>query len=200
MNALDSVSEVNVVSSPQLLVLDNQTAQLQVGDEVPIVTQQAEGIETSDARIVNTTSTARFSAGEYDLNNPHNRGSYDPWVAYGYSKRANLHFSLELDARLKAAGSQVTVYAADPGFSDTDLQSASVRNSDGASRTEFFERIVTLKLDVGIDQDDNVRPRVREFVNKQVPRVALTGLLNDVDRDCQLGTAHLLDEPSERPI
>ncbi len=54
LNALDSVSEVNVVSSPQLLVLDNQTAQLQVGDEVPIVTQQAEGIETSDARIVNT--------------------------------------------------------------------------------------------------------------------------------------------------
>ncbi|MGI9500247.1 MAG: type II secretion system secretin GspD [Geminicoccaceae bacterium] len=54
LNALDSVSEVNVVSSPQILVLDNQTAQLEVGDEVPIVTQQAEGIETSDARIVNT--------------------------------------------------------------------------------------------------------------------------------------------------
>lgn len=54
LNALDSVSEVNVISSPQLLVLDNQTAQLEVGDEVPIVTQQAEGIETSDARIVNT--------------------------------------------------------------------------------------------------------------------------------------------------
>ena len=54
LNALDSVSEVNVISSPQILVLDNQTAQLEVGDEVPIVTQQAEGIETSDARIVNT--------------------------------------------------------------------------------------------------------------------------------------------------
>ncbi len=54
LNALDSVSEVNVISSPQILVLDNQTAQLEVGDEVPIVTQQAEGIETSDARVVNT--------------------------------------------------------------------------------------------------------------------------------------------------
>lgn len=54
LNALDSVSEVNVVSSPQILVLDNQTAELEVGDEVPIVTQQAEGIETSDARVVNT--------------------------------------------------------------------------------------------------------------------------------------------------
>ena len=54
VNALDSVSDVNVISSPQILVLDNQTAQLEVGDEVPIVTQQAEGVETSDARIVNT--------------------------------------------------------------------------------------------------------------------------------------------------
>ena len=54
LNALDSVSEVNVISSPQILVLDNQTAQLEVGDEVPIVTQQAEGIDTPDARIVNT--------------------------------------------------------------------------------------------------------------------------------------------------
>ncbi|MGI9418813.1 MAG: type II secretion system secretin GspD [Geminicoccaceae bacterium] len=54
LNALDSVSEVNVISSPQILVLDNQTAQLEVGDEVPIVTQQAESIDTLDARIVNT--------------------------------------------------------------------------------------------------------------------------------------------------
>ncbi|MGI9510538.1 MAG: type II secretion system secretin GspD [Geminicoccaceae bacterium] len=54
LNALDSVSEVNVISSPQILVLDNQSAQLEVGDEVPIVTQQAEGVETSDARVVNT--------------------------------------------------------------------------------------------------------------------------------------------------
>jgi general secretion pathway protein D len=54
INALDSVSDVNVISSPQLLVLDNQTAQLEVGDEVPIVTQQSTGIDVGDSRIVNT--------------------------------------------------------------------------------------------------------------------------------------------------
>lgn len=54
INALDDVTDVKVISSPQILVLDNQTAQLEVGDEVPIVTQQAEGIDTGDARIVNT--------------------------------------------------------------------------------------------------------------------------------------------------
>ncbi|MGI9437274.1 MAG: SPOR domain-containing protein, partial [Geminicoccaceae bacterium] len=54
LNALDEASEVNVISSPQILVLDNQTAQLEVGDEVPIVTQQAENVDNTDSRIVST--------------------------------------------------------------------------------------------------------------------------------------------------
>ena len=41
LNALDKVSDVNIISSPQLLVLDNQTARLQVGLQVPFTTQQA---------------------------------------------------------------------------------------------------------------------------------------------------------------
>lgn len=53
-DALDSVSDVRIVSSPQLLVLDNQTAQLEVGDEVPIVTQQAQGTDGGDDRLINT--------------------------------------------------------------------------------------------------------------------------------------------------
>ena len=54
VNALDSVSDVRIISSPQILVLDNQTAQLEVGDEVPIVTQQSQGTDSGNDRIVNT--------------------------------------------------------------------------------------------------------------------------------------------------
>ena len=53
-DALDSISDVRIVSSPQLLVLDNQTAQLEVGDEVPIVVQQTQGIDDPDGRLINT--------------------------------------------------------------------------------------------------------------------------------------------------
>jgi general secretion pathway protein D len=53
ITALESVTDVNVISSPQLLVLDNQTAQLQVGDEVPIITQQSQGTD-EDSRILNS--------------------------------------------------------------------------------------------------------------------------------------------------
>ncbi len=38
VNALDSVSDVNVISSPQVFVLDNQMASIMVGDDVPVTT------------------------------------------------------------------------------------------------------------------------------------------------------------------
>jgi general secretion pathway protein D len=53
LNALTEITDVRVISSPQLMVLDNQTARLQVGDEVPIATQSAISTGDSDARIVN---------------------------------------------------------------------------------------------------------------------------------------------------
>jgi general secretion pathway protein D len=53
LNALASVTDVRVLSSPSLMVLDNKTATLQVGDQVPIVSQQAKGTSTADAPIVN---------------------------------------------------------------------------------------------------------------------------------------------------
>jgi general secretion pathway protein D len=53
LNALASVTDVRVLSSPSLVVLDNKTAVLQVGDQVPIVTQSAKGTGAGDAPIVN---------------------------------------------------------------------------------------------------------------------------------------------------
>jgi general secretion pathway protein D len=53
LNALESVTNVDVVSAPHLLVLDNQTARIQVGDQVPITVQQATSV-VANAPIVNS--------------------------------------------------------------------------------------------------------------------------------------------------
>lgn len=53
LSAVASVTDVNVLSSPTLMVLDNRTARLQVGDQVPIVTQTAVSTVDPDAPIVN---------------------------------------------------------------------------------------------------------------------------------------------------
>ena len=54
LQALQQVSNVHVLSSPNLLVLNNQSARLQVGDEVPIATQSAVGVLTSGSPVVNS--------------------------------------------------------------------------------------------------------------------------------------------------
>lgn len=54
LSALESMTDVNVVSSPQLFVLNNQTATLQVGDQVPVATQSAVAVQNPGAPIVNT--------------------------------------------------------------------------------------------------------------------------------------------------
>lgn len=54
LSALAKATDVKVISSPQIMVLDNKTATLQVGDEVPITTQTAVSVATPDAPIVNS--------------------------------------------------------------------------------------------------------------------------------------------------
>lgn len=54
LDALETVTHLKVISSPQLMVLDNQTAELQVGDQVPIVVQQAQSTTDSTAPIINS--------------------------------------------------------------------------------------------------------------------------------------------------
>jgi general secretion pathway protein D len=56
LNAISSITNVNVISSPTLFVMDNRTAELQVGDQVPVATQSAVSITTPDAPVVNTIS------------------------------------------------------------------------------------------------------------------------------------------------
>ena len=56
LNALSSITDVNIVSSPTLMVLDNKRATLQVGDEVPIVTQSAVAVQVPGAPIVNSVN------------------------------------------------------------------------------------------------------------------------------------------------
>ena len=90
-------------------------------------------------RVVITSSTARYTAGKYDLTNPHMRGCYDPWQAYGMSKRADLQLAMELNRRL--SGRTVTAYASDPGLAKTELQVTSAKAMNGFQQ-RFWRRVV----------------------------------------------------------
>jgi general secretion pathway protein D len=53
LSALAAKGLVNVLSSPSVMVLDNQTAKIQVGSQVPVATSQQQGLTTTD-RVLNT--------------------------------------------------------------------------------------------------------------------------------------------------
>jgi len=56
LSALNELTRVNVISTPSLMVLDNKTARLQIGDQVPITTQTATSVVTAQTAIVNSIS------------------------------------------------------------------------------------------------------------------------------------------------
>lgn len=53
LSALEQITDVEIISSPALTVLDNQTAKLQVGDQVPIATRSSQSTVSADAPVVN---------------------------------------------------------------------------------------------------------------------------------------------------
>jgi general secretion pathway protein D len=54
LNAIESLTNVRVISAPKLIVLNNREAQLQVGDQVPITVQSSVGISDPLSPIVNS--------------------------------------------------------------------------------------------------------------------------------------------------
>jgi len=53
LSALQTVTDVKLLSSPSLVVLDNQVATLQVGDQIPVATRSAVSVEVTNAPVVN---------------------------------------------------------------------------------------------------------------------------------------------------
>ncbi len=54
LSALQSVTRVNVLSSPQLLVVDNETAHLMVGALVPYLSQTSQSTVTNTSEVINS--------------------------------------------------------------------------------------------------------------------------------------------------
>ena len=99
-------------------------------------------LRSGDARVVSVTSTGRHGGRPLDPANPHLVGGYEPWRAYGQSKMANVHFALELERRLRAADVPARSIVVHPGFTNTDLQARSVRETGGGRSQRFFRAAV----------------------------------------------------------
>jgi NAD(P)-dependent dehydrogenase (short-subunit alcohol dehydrogenase family) len=77
-------------------------------------------LEKSAAGRIVVTSSSGHRLSDVDLDDPNfERTAYDPWIAYGRSKTANVLYAVELDRRLKPRG--VRACALHPGAIHTEL-------------------------------------------------------------------------------
>ena len=77
---------------------------------------------------------------------------YDPWMAYGQSKLANLLFTNELDRRCRAAGIDVLAVACHPGVASTSLGYAGPRMQGsplGETLVQLYSSIVAQSAAAG---------------------------------------------------
>jgi NAD(P)-dependent dehydrogenase (short-subunit alcohol dehydrogenase family) len=117
------VNNAGVMATPRLRTADG--FELQFGTNhlghfalTGLVIDMLQGRD--DARVVTLSSNAH-RYGRIAFDNLRGERRYFRWSAYGQSKLANLLFALELDRRLRAAGSAVKSVAAHPGYAATNL-------------------------------------------------------------------------------
>jgi len=120
------INNAGVMASPRRETADG--FELQLGTNhlghfalTGLLLGQMQGRE--DARVVTVSSTAH-KFGRVNFDNLQGERRYFRWWAYGQSKLANVLFMLELDRRLRAAGSPIESLGAHPGYADTNLQTA----------------------------------------------------------------------------
>ncbi len=97
--------------------------------------------EATGARVVTVSSLAHHF-GLINFLNLHGRMFYEPFMAYGQSKLANLLFTYELDRRLRAANVDVVSTACHPGIASTNLGYASPR-MQGSPLGEMLVQLYT---------------------------------------------------------
>jgi NAD(P)-dependent dehydrogenase (short-subunit alcohol dehydrogenase family) len=111
-----------------------------------------------EARVVTVTSTAHHFGRPLDPDNPHMRGSYEPWRAYGQSKLANYHFALGLQREFERAGVAARSLVAHPGLSHSDLQTTTVAEGGGGWMGPLW---VWMARYTGMDVDKGALPQIR---------------------------------------
>jgi NAD(P)-dependent dehydrogenase (short-subunit alcohol dehydrogenase family) len=91
-----------------------------------------------------TVSSNAHKMGRIDFADIQSRRRYMRWTAYAQSKLADLMFALELDRRLRSAGSSLASMAAHPGYAATNLQT---------SAPPFVDRLLMRVTNVLVAQD-----------------------------------------------
>jgi NAD(P)-dependent dehydrogenase (short-subunit alcohol dehydrogenase family) len=109
----------------------------------------AESSESSGRPRIVTIASIAHRSGRLDFDDLQSTNAYSPMRAYRQSKLADLMFALELDRRLRAAGSRVMSVAAHPGVASTRL----FRGSDRPAAERVMRGLAGVFIGVLLNTD-----------------------------------------------
>lgn len=123
-------------------------------------------VATPGARIVTLSSTAQHTGRAIDPADPHMRENFDAWRMYGQTKLAMRHLAVGLQAQFDRAGVDAKALSAQPGLTNSDLQTTTRAQGGAGILGTFFEKQVKV---MGMSPDRGALSQLRAAVDPKAP-------------------------------
>lgn len=131
-------------------------------------------VATPGARVVTLSSTAQHTGRAVDPADPHMRTNYDAWRMYGQTKLAMRHLAEGLQDRFDAAGIDAKALSAQPGLTNSDLQTTT--QSKGGAGVLGTASVKWVQL-TGMSTDRGALSQLRAAVDPGAPGAGFYGPL-----------------------
>ncbi len=131
-------------------------------------------VATPGARVVTLSSTAQHTGRAIDPADPHMRKNFDEWRMYGQTKLAMRHLAVGLQAQFDRAGVDAKALSAQPGLTNSDLQTTTQAHGSAGPIGAISEKLVKV---MGMSTDRGALSQLRAAVDPKAPGGAFYGPL-----------------------
>ena len=123
-------------------------------------------VTTPGARVVTLSSTAQHMGKAINPADPHMRRSFDPWRMYAQTKLAMRHLAVGLQEQFARAGLDAKALSAQPGLTNSDLQTTTHAEGGAGPMGAFFHWQTKA---MGMSTDRGALSQLRAAVDPAAP-------------------------------
>ncbi len=131
-------------------------------------------VATPGARVVTLSSTAQHSGRAIDPSDPHMHENFDGWRMYGQTKLAMRHLAVGLHAQFERAGVDAKALSAQPGLTNSDLQTTTQAYGSAGLIGAVSEKLVKV---IGMSTERGALSQLRAAVDPEAPSGGFYGPL-----------------------
>ncbi len=123
-------------------------------------------VASPGARVVTLSSTAQHTGRAIDPADPHLRENFGEWRMYGQTKLAMRHLAVGLQTQFDAAGVDAKALSAQPGLTNSDLQTTTQAHGSAGLLGTISEKLVKA---TGMSTDHGALSQLRAATDPNAP-------------------------------